>query len=503
MMILSKASRYWWLLGSVILGLFLFTRLVNLTALPIFTDEAIYIRWSQIGSRDANWRFISLTDGKQPMFTWIMMLVLRLVSDPLLAGRSVSVVSGILSLIGIAVLAWEIYRKPAVSVFASLFYLLSPFSLLYDRLALYDSWVAAFFIWNLYLGIRLVRSLRLDVAMILGLTLGAAMLNKTSGFLSLYLLPGTLVLFDWSYKNRWQRLGKWLGLAGVAFILSQLVYSVLRLSPFFHMVGLKNAVFVYPLGEWLTHPWRFFIGNFRGMFGWTEQYLTWPVLAAALLPALIFWRQTREKLLLYGFWLAPFAGLALFGKVLYPRFILFMTMPLLVLAAEFGVTMLTRYRKQVFGLVGALVFFLPSVYIDYFIIFQPKYAPITYSDRSQLIDDWPAGGGVKEVVAFLTAQAADRPIAVFTEGTFGLMPYAIELYLVDHPNVIIKGVWPLPAEMPPEIAAMAADRDTYFVLNQTQLVDLWSSQPVMEIQKGVRSDQKLRLFKILPGVKGL
>ena len=65
------------LVGVILLGaLFAATRLTHLATLPIFTDEAIYIRWSQIGMRDANWRFISLTDGKQPMFTWIMMIFL-------------------------------------------------------------------------------------------------------------------------------------------------------------------------------------------------------------------------------------------------------------------------------------------------------------------------------------------------------------------------------------------------------------------------------------------
>ena len=74
----NKKSLFGFVLGAVlILAVYAWTRFANLTALPIFTDEAIYIRWSQIGAQDANWRFISLTDGKQPMFTWIMMILLR------------------------------------------------------------------------------------------------------------------------------------------------------------------------------------------------------------------------------------------------------------------------------------------------------------------------------------------------------------------------------------------------------------------------------------------
>ena len=228
------------------------TRLVNLTQIPIFTDEAIYIRWSQIGAQDANWRFISLVDGKQPLFTWVVMVLFRLIpADPLFVGRFASVIAGAASMAGIWVLSYEIFKRKEVAWTSALLYLISPFALVYDRMALYDSLVATFFIWNLYLAIRLARSPRLDIALIFGMTLGAGMLNKTSGFLSLYLIPTTLLLFDW---NSPKRITRWIGFVLIAAIISQLLYSVLRLSPFFHMVAQKDTVFVYSFSEWIIHP---------------------------------------------------------------------------------------------------------------------------------------------------------------------------------------------------------------------------------------------------------
>ena len=85
----KKKSLIFFGLGIIIL--FFITRFYNILGLPIFTDEAIYVRWAQIASNDANWRFISLTDGKQPMFVWIAMVLMKFISDPLLAGRIVSV----------------------------------------------------------------------------------------------------------------------------------------------------------------------------------------------------------------------------------------------------------------------------------------------------------------------------------------------------------------------------------------------------------------------------
>ena len=42
---------------------------------------------------------------------------------------------------------------------------------------------------------------------------------------------------------------------------------------------------------------------------------------------------------------------------------------------------------------------------------------------------------IKSEVAFLKEKAKNEKIYVATEGTFGLMPYALELYLHDNPNV--------------------------------------------------------------------
>src|SRR3990172_10040431 len=108
MLIIRKYIKYI-ALGFLALLIFLSSRLINIMSLPIFTDEAIYTRWSQIAKNDAAWRFISLTDGKQPLFVWIDMVFMRFVSDPLLAGRLVSVFAGLLTVIGLFFLGKEIF----------------------------------------------------------------------------------------------------------------------------------------------------------------------------------------------------------------------------------------------------------------------------------------------------------------------------------------------------------------------------------------------------------
>src|ERR1700690_2464816 len=117
-----KDNQLWIFLVVGAFLVYLITRLTNLTGLPIFTDEAIYIRWSQIGGNDPNWRFISLTDGKQPLFTWVVMVLLRLIRDPLVAGRMVSVCAGIGSLVGMGFLSWELFHSKRITIFSLYLY---------------------------------------------------------------------------------------------------------------------------------------------------------------------------------------------------------------------------------------------------------------------------------------------------------------------------------------------------------------------------------------------
>lgn len=472
-------------------------RLTNLTALPIFTDEAIYIRWSQIGAQDASWRYISLTDGKQPLFTWFVMAALRIFHDPLFAGRFVSVIAGFAGMIGMYFLGFEVFKSKRVGIISSFLYLISPFTLMYDRMALYDAMVAAFSIWNLYLAVLLVRLVRLDVALIFGLSLGVGMLNKTSAFLSLYLLPVTIALFDWTNKKeRSKRLTTWIIYCVLAAFLSQAIYSILRLSPYFYIVSQKDTLFVYPYSEWITHPFRFLQGNLHGEFDWLIHYMTVPLFIAAFFPFLIINKKILEKLVLLLWWFAPFFALALFGKVLYPRFILFMAMPMYVLAAYSFAWILEKVKSYKISYVIIGAFCLPSILISYSVIFHIKDAAIPKSDVGQYINDWPSGWGTSEVVSYLKDQSARGPIAVYTEGTFGLFPYALEIYLVNDKNIEIHGLWPPSKTMPEEMGVSAKIKPTFFVANQTQEKPDWPLVLISKYKKANNSSQYMHLYKV-------
>lgn len=488
--------------GSFIL-LYFATRLYKILSLPIFTDEAIYTRWSQIANFDPTWRFISLTDGKQPLFVWINIVIMKFVEDPLLSSRLVSVLAGFFTMVGLFLLGKILFSKK-VGFIAALLYIFYPFALVYDRMALYDSLVAAFAVWALFFEVLLVKFKRLDLALILGMILGGGVLTKTSGFISIYLLPLSLLLFDFKEKKWRKKLLKWGALALISVGLAYAYYSILRLSPFLHIVDEKNQIFVYTFSQWLSHPFTFLLSNLRGLLDWAYLYLTLPIIFLVALSFLIDRKEYLKKLLLLSWFIVPFLGLALFGKTLYPRFVLFMTMPLLVLAALSLEKFLIKAKSASLKVVLFLTFASFMLGSDFYILNNFSKAPIPYSDLGQYINAWPAGVGVKEAVEFFREKSKDQKIFVGTEGTFGLMPYALEIYLWQNKNVLIKGYWPISDIIPSDVLAASREMPVYFLFYQPctscefpgKAPISWPLKEELKIKKG--EDGYLTIYRVLP-----
>lgn len=486
--------------------LYFFSRYLKILSLPIFTDEAIYLRWAQIAKQDASWRFISLTDGKQPVFVWITIIFMRFIKDPLLAGRSVSVFSGFFTMIGLYLLGNELFKNRKIGILSSFIYLIFPFALIYDRMALYDSLVGTFAVWGFYLEILVAKRVQLSLAFITALVIGGGMLTKTNAFFNLYLFPLTVVFFDFKNKNKLQNFIKWLGLLFIIVVLCNIYYSVLRLSPFFHIITEKNALFVYPLKEWFVHPFTYFWGNLLiGEKDWLIKYVSFPVLLLITASFFIDKNYLKEKAMLFIWFLIPFLYLALFGNAIYPRFIFFMTLFLLPLAAFSLNKISILITNKKFIMAVFLIVFSVMLYSDYFILFNFAKAPIPYSDVNQYNNDWPSGAGVKESIEFFKEKAKNRKIFIATQGTFGLMPAAYEMYLLGNKNIEIKGYWPIENFAPYEVVQKSKNMPTYFVFHEPCVPCegkglapvTWKVNPVLQIKK-VADSAYFSVYQISP-----
>lgn len=476
--------------------LYFSSRLINLTLIPIFTDEAIYIRWGQIALQDPVHRFISLEDGKQPLFIWLMLPMLKFVSDPLIAGRLVSVFSGAITLAGLVALSWKLFGEK-IGWISGFLYIVSPFFLLYDRLALYDSLTSAIYIWSLFLAILLAQTLRLDAALLLGMSIGAGLLTKSSAQFSLILLPATLLLVNLKVQDRTKNLVRWLGLALVVGILSLMIQNILRLAPLYHMVGLKNLTFVVSFREFLSDPLSRFWGNLRGLTDWSVSYLTWPILGLLILGFFAGVKKNWRKIVILGIWsIFPFLSLGLFGKILYPRFLLFMIIILLPIISLGIGYLLTVIKSYLYKSILILLLFIYPLYFSSTIIFIPLNSPLPKVDRFQFFDDWPSGYGINEVIDLIKVRAETQKIFVGTEGTFGLTPTALNIYLKDNTNIKVKGYWPISDGILELIEVAETGKPTYVLFKDTQKPNPeWPLEFIVKYQKG-RGEVYMSLYRI-------
>lgn len=479
--------------------LFIATRLINLTVIPIFTDEAIYLRWAQIAAGDPKWRFISLIDGKQPLLIWLFLGVFKIISgDPLVLGRLVSVGLGFIAMLGFAAFSWYLTRSAKGAVIGALAYLTIPFFLLYDRLAIYEALFNALTIWTLFATYIFGKTLRLDVALITGSLIGFGLLTKSYANFFLILLPATLLLVPWARGGNKKILGKWVGLVAVIFIQAQIYQNILRLSEFRHIVGQKNLQFIYSFTEFIQNPLKSGAGNFYGLSSWLVSYLTLPIFLIAVGGSIWYIKSfKRPGVFFLIYFLVPFVALAFFGKVIYPRFLLFMV-PAFIIPLIIMLTHIWNKKKNLI-LYKAVLFciLIPALYFDSKLLIDPIRAPLPLADRQQFINDWPAGYGIKEVVAFLETESQKGPLIIGTEGTFGLFPHALELYLGKNVNVTVQAYWPL-NEFPKELTESAKEKPTYLVFKERQEAPAdWPIKLINQYQRG-GGPTYLKFFRVLP-----
>lgn len=486
-------------------------RLVNLTEIPVFADEAIYIRWAQIMKSEPTLRFLPLSDGKQPLFMWSVIPFLKIFSDPLVAGRFVSVITGFGTLLAVVVISFYLFKSARVAFVAGLVYSLSPFSLFFDRMALVDSMLSMFGVWAILLSIVVAKTFRLDMAMILGFILGGALLTKSPAVFLFLTAPiaAVYIIFGRATKNKRLEVLKFIFLLGVAYLIGYGMYNILRLGPNFHLIALRNQDYVFPINHLWTNPKDPFMFHVIEIGQWYWM-LAPSVFVLLLILAVIFNLKRHWKAIIFLlFWVGiPLFAQAMYAKVFTVRYILPSFAPLAVLAAS------ALVKRNKVTIIFFFLFIAHALFIDYKLLTKPAEAPLPRSERSGYLEEWTAGYGIKEVAVYLRNKKLNNPnknIVVGTEGFFGTLPNGLEMYLEGVPGITILGVGVVVPDVHPSLLdAKASGNLTYFVINSTRFVgdadklglDLISSYPKAERPKTAKNyvshgpREELYLFEV-------
>lgn len=453
------------LTGVGILGLGLTLRLINLTILPVFADEAIYIRWSQVMVNEPTLRFLPLSDGKQPLFMWILMFLVNRFSDPLFIGRLVSVTAGAGTMIGIFVLSYILFRNRVASLVAAFIYSLSPFTFFFDRMALVDSMLTMFGIWTSVFAVLTAKTLRLDWAMITGFFLGCALLTKSPALFFVILLPATLILA----KKKINLVLLFIPTLLIAFGM----YNILRLGPNFHLLNSRTSDYIFPISHIWQNPKDPFIFYFDRSFEWIWAMGPWPLLLLAVFGLLTMVKKhPKETILLTTYFLLPILVQSEFAKVFTARYILF-TLPYIFIIASTIFALPRRSLWAKAGWITLILFAVFSLKFDYLLLTNPEKANLPRSEKSGYLEEWTAGTGIREISDYLKNQALlanSQKLVVGTEGYFGTLPDGLQIYLTDKPEITVIGVGIDIRELPKSlIESKAAGNKTYLVVNKSRL----------------------------------
>ncbi|MBI2051665.1 glycosyltransferase family 39 protein, partial [Candidatus Roizmanbacteria bacterium] len=413
--------------------------------------------------------------------TWATIPLIKfLPNNILLAGRLFSVISGFGALVGVFVLLWYLFGKKA-AYWGSFFYLLTPYFLFYDRMALVDSAVNAAFIWMFFFSILLARTLRLDVALIYGLVSGMSLLAKSSTQMYLGMSALSPILF--LQKNQKAFIKKLLNfsfLYVIVLVLAFAIYNVQRLSPFLSFVAQKNKTFVMTFGEFLQTPFLAFFGNIRII----PKYVIWE--SAFVLPllgvsGLAFLFKRDKKLFSYFLlWvILPFLAIAFFAKVIFPRYLIFFA-SIFVFGASYLFSQL-KNKKILF--LFTFFFLLSAVYFDYTILFKHDRIPFPPVDRSQYIEGVASGWGIREIAEYAREQVKEKQksVIIIAEGNFGMAGDVLDSSLRADDKISIRGYWPLNKN---DLDANKKDRDkNYILVVFSHRTDFPTNLPIKFIKK--------------------
>lgn len=494
-----------YLLLLIILFYFLL-RLPNLTLQPIFADEAIYIRWAQIAKAEESLRFISLQDGKTPLFIWAMAPFLMLFEDPLFAGRLLSVIAGLFTLLGVYKIGQRFFNQ-RVGLIGATLVAITPFMIFFDRMALVDSMLTAFTVWSVYFGLKLADKPSLKTAIILGILLGGGWLTKTPGMVNIVLLPLLLLRFEFKkggLKKRSLKLG---GLLSISAVIALAIYLFQKIDPNFYQLSARNNDYIHPLSRLLQYPFDPLWVHLIDTYNFAVPFLGPVLFFIPLVILMSILKRDKTIILILAWAMIPFVYELQFIKAYTARYILF-SIPLMLLLTAWAVDIILSQRKLV-KYFGVLMIFLTIIWSAFFsinLLTQIENTPLSRNDRQGYLEDWTAGYGLKEIANYLIDRSQDEVIVVGTEGSFGTLPDGLLIYLDRYfhsrptQQIIVLGGKALISDT---LRNLAYEKPTFFIANKSRYFNPGPGiELIKEFPKVVgpsMTQGAILLFRLTPG----
>jgi 4-amino-4-deoxy-L-arabinose transferase-like glycosyltransferase len=380
-------------------------RLVGLTTLPQFLDESWYISWS--------WKIAS---GMSIVRPWLagkgVPIVLNALVLPwahghdLAASRALTVVFSLVAVAAVFQLARRLYDTRTAAA-AALFYVVCPFTLFHDRLFLADTALSAFAALALVASVDLGRHGRARDGALAGLALTLAVLSKANGVLLLFVPSAAWLAFARPLRR-----------SARALAMSYAVALLLLARPLWIFLQRTDAVRVAFAGSDVSLFDRVVL-NLALVGEWLWVWGTAPLCVLAIAGALVgLARRHTPSVFLVSVALVPIVVLVPTAKTWYPRYVLFVALPALTLAAHALIRLLdfvhSRFERPVLARAAVLggtvtAVLAPALVNDFWLWTDPRRARMPAIDHFQYVNGWPSGYGVRDTVALVKEERALHP----------------------------------------------------------------------------------------------
>lgn len=410
----------------LIILFYLISHLLNITLLPIFNDESIYLDWGWVQTHTPGHLYDSLVDAKQPLMLWLFGIFSNFFADPLVAGRFVSVLFGLGSLVGLYALTQRLFDKPTALVTAFM-YSITPIFVFYDRQALLESGVTCMAIWAAYAFLRMFKDPTSRNSYILGVLLGIGFFIKSS--MLLFVFAATVVIaFTVIKKKRHALIKSYLEAFGAFVLVNILIF----INPVFWQYSATTSRYTFTLGELFMFPVPIWITSVAGFFEIGFYFLTPLLFLAGIAGVVLIAREKdKERWVFLGFFIVALVVQLLIVKNQSQRYLV-STLPFLIVCASYLFTVL--WKGNVFKRSLVILSLLLSLGVTLLQLSNPvqyikQFSAFTRYAETAHIHGQTSGFGIHEMIEYLKSQNnPSQPAMVFFGFNVGNPESAVSLY---------------------------------------------------------------------------
>ncbi len=414
--------------------IYFFFRFVNLTLIPIFNDESIYLDWGRRELHTPGLLFYSLYDAKPPLLMWIFGLSSMIFTNPLFAGRLVSVITGYVTLIGL----WKLtnrYSSKSVAFFSCLLYIFIPLFSFFDRQALMESAIGATGIYLFLFTLDYLQSKKIIWAVAIGIVSGIGYSIKSTALIFFFCSLAFIILEMGFRRKQWKDVV--LSIAGVCIPWVIIIYPMISQSEFWETLA-SNSRYTFTVQELVHFPLQHWMKNLIQIIEIMIVHLTpFPVLLlVGSMIYLILKRPPFSRALIVWFFVTM-GAVTLFTRGIVERYVVSF-LPLSVVFISIGLEKLPFVIWRKF-----LIFFCILTTLS--ITLLQLFSPVNYFSFLQSISQfslqeyttgYTSGYGIPEVITFLKHVIGSNPSYVVMAQHTGNPESAIISYFAN--NSLVK-----------------------------------------------------------------